>query len=266
MPLHLGLVQCSDVAQEGTLEWLEPFGVVPRDLLADIGGAHSNQSIVMQHALEQRSQELRIAQHLARHFIRSADRPAVASSRLIQQCSRPIRQCSFRPRFIFDRRLFAEFWCRTDISVIVSVATLENAMFRHILIPTDLSGRSGEAVDMARDLAKAARARITLFHVIETVSGADFDEFASFYKEIEERASAHLTALASRFQDPRLDVVKTVKYGKPAEEIVRVAVEQEVDLIVLASHRIDLSRAGYGWSTLSYKVGVLAPCPVLLVK
>ena len=139
-------------------------------------------------------------------------------------------------------------------------------MFRHILIPTDLSGRSSEAVDMARDLAKAPGARITLFHVIETVSGADFDEFGAFYKEIEDRAFAHLTALASRFQGSGLDVVKTVVYGHSAEEIIRFAVEKEVDLIVLASHRVDLSRPGYGWSTLSYKIGVLAPCPVLLVK
>jgi nucleotide-binding universal stress UspA family protein len=126
-------------------------------------------------------------------------------------------------------------------------------VFHHILIPTDLSGRSGEAMDMAHDLAKGAHARITLFHVIETVSGADFGEFGSFYKEIEERASAH-------------DVVKTGLCGKPAEEIVRFAAKKEVDWIVLASHRIDLSRPGYGWSTLSYKIGVLAPCPVLLVK
>ena len=139
-------------------------------------------------------------------------------------------------------------------------------MFRHILIPTDLSDRSGKAVDMARDLAKAASARITLFHVIETVSGADFEEFGSFYKEIEDRASAHLTKLASQFQGSGRDIVKTLVYGEPAEEIVRFAVEKEVDLIVLASHRIDLSRPGYGWSTLSYKIGVLAPCPVLLVK
>ena len=139
-------------------------------------------------------------------------------------------------------------------------------MFRHILTPTDLSGRSSEAVDMARELAQATRARITLFHVIETVSGADFDEFGSFYKEIEDRASAHLSALASRFQGSGLDVATTVVYGKPAEEIVRFAIEKEVDLIVLSSHRIDLSRPGYGWSTLSYKIGVLARCPVLLVK
>ena len=52
----------------------------------------------------------------------------------------------------------------------------------------------------------------------------------------------------------------------PAEEILRFAVDEEVDLIVLASHRLDPSKPGDGWSTLSYRIGILAPCPVLLVK
>lgn len=139
-------------------------------------------------------------------------------------------------------------------------------MFHHILIPTDLSGRTTQAVNMARDLGQPAGARITLFHVIETISGADYDEFESFYRDLEGRASGHLTALASRFEGSGLEVARTVVYGKPAEEIVRFAVDKQVDLIVLASHRVDLSRPGHGWGTLSYKIGVLAPCPVLLVK
>jgi nucleotide-binding universal stress UspA family protein len=139
-------------------------------------------------------------------------------------------------------------------------------LFHHILLPTDLSGHAVRAVDMARDLARAAGARFTLFHVIETVSGASYDEFAAFYREMEGRASAHLIALASRFEGSGVDVARTVVYGKPAEEIVRFAVDNQVDLIVLASHKVDLSRQGQGWGTLSYKIGVLAPCPVLLVK
>lgn len=139
-------------------------------------------------------------------------------------------------------------------------------MFHHILVPTDLSGRTTQAADMARDLGQMAGARITLFHVIETLAGADYDEFGAFYRELEGRASGHLLALASRFEGSRLDIARTVVYGKPAEEIVRFAVDSRVDLIVVASHRIDLSRPGHGWGTLSYKVGVLAPCPVLLVK
>ena len=139
-------------------------------------------------------------------------------------------------------------------------------MFHHILVPTDLSGHTDRAAEMARDMGRAAGARITLFHAIETLSGASYDEFESFYRELEERASQHLTVMTSRFEGSGLDVARAVVYGRPAEEIVRFAVDNHVDLIVLASHPIDLSRAGHGWGTLSYKIGVLAPCPVLLVK
>jgi nucleotide-binding universal stress UspA family protein len=129
-----------------------------------------------------------------------------------------------------------------------------------------VSRLSGQALDMARGLAQSARARVTLLHVIETVSGAEYEEFASFYEGLQARASRHLVELASRLEGSGLEVARTVVYGKPAEEIVRFAIDNQVDLIVLASHRVDLSRPGYDWSTLSYKIGLLASCPVLLVK
>jgi nucleotide-binding universal stress UspA family protein len=139
-------------------------------------------------------------------------------------------------------------------------------MFHHILVPTDLSGHTARAADMARDMGRAAGARIMLFHVIETLSGANFDEFGSFYRELEGRASSHLTALALRFEASGLEVAKTVIYGKPAEEIVRFAVDKSGRSHRVGVHKVDLSRPGHGWGTLSDKVGVLAPCPVLLVK
>ena len=139
-------------------------------------------------------------------------------------------------------------------------------MFHHILVPTDLSGQTDRAVDMARDLGNAAGTKVTLFHVIETIPGADYEEFRSFYRELEGRASGHLATLASRFDGSCVQVERAVVYGKPAEEIIGFAVDHQVDLILLASHKVDLSRPGTGWGTLSYKVGVLAPCSVLLVK
>jgi nucleotide-binding universal stress UspA family protein len=81
-------------------------------------------------------------------------------------------------------------------------------------------------------------------HVIETVSGAEYEEFASFYEGLQARASRHLVELASRLEGSGLEVARTVVYGKPAEEIVRLAIDNHVDLIVLASHRVDLSRPG----------------------
>jgi len=69
-------------------------------------------------------------------------------------------------------------------------------VFHHILIPTDHSDHTARAADMGR----TAGARITLFHVIETLSGASYDEFGSFYRDLEARAASHLTALALRFE------------------------------------------------------------------
>ncbi|MDA1183533.1 MAG: universal stress protein [Acidobacteria bacterium] len=108
--------------------------------------------------------------------------------------------------------------------------------------------------------------RLTLFHAIETITGASYDEFRSFYRELEGRAARHLEGLAVRCEGAGLHVQCTVVLGRPAEEIVRFASEEQVDLIVLASHRVDGASSGRDWGTLSYKVGVLAPCPVLLVK
>jgi hypothetical protein len=41
--------------------------------------------------------------------------------------------------------------------------------------------------------------------------------------------------------------------------------EAVVDRIVLSSHRIDLQNPSAGWGTVSYKVGILSQCAVLLV-
>jgi len=57
-----------------------------------------------------------------------------------------------------------------------------------------------------------------------------------------------------------------IKFGKRAEEILHVAEEENADLAVLRSHRVDSSMSGRDWGTISYKVGILATCPVLLIK
>jgi len=55
-------------------------------------------------------------------------------------------------------------------------------------------------------------------------------------------------------------------YGKRVKEIVRFATDKEIDLIILSSHKLDNIDAAEGWATISYRVGILSPCPVLMVK
>lgn len=138
--------------------------------------------------------------------------------------------------------------------------------FRHIVVPTDLTDRTKKALHLADKLAAPDASRVTLVHVIETIDGLQFDELKSFYDELERKARAVMTGLASHVPVGRAHAACAVAYGRRAEEIVRFAEANDADLIVLASHRVNPSMVNRDWGTISYKVGILAQCPVLLVK
>lgn len=138
-------------------------------------------------------------------------------------------------------------------------------MFRNVLVPTDLTDRTTRALDVARGIAGTGT-RLTLLHVIETISGAEFEELASFYNRLEKRARERLDELAGTAAagGPRIDIA--IVYGHRVEEVLRFARDNGTDLIVLASHPLDAAGPAAGVGTMSHKLGILAPCAVLLVK
>lgn len=139
-------------------------------------------------------------------------------------------------------------------------------MFRHILVPTDLTDRTVKALDVAIDIAAGDDAHVTLLHVIETIAGAEFEEFSSFYQKLEKRARERLSDIVARSRRTRGPVDLAIVYGRRAEEVLRFASSEAIDLIVLSSHPVDQSQPHRGLGTMSYKLGILAPCAVLLVK
>jgi universal stress protein A len=139
------------------------------------------------------------------------------------------------------------------------------AMFQRILVPVDLTQKNARAVETARDLASESGGTVTLLHVIETLD-LPFDELEGFYARLEQKARRAMDEMAAPLQEAGLSFARRVSYGKRAEEIVDFAAEEDSDLIILSSHRIDLENPGSSWTTLSYKVAILAQCPVLLVK
>jgi nucleotide-binding universal stress UspA family protein len=139
-------------------------------------------------------------------------------------------------------------------------------MFHRILVPVDLSEKSLAAVDLAYEFANQSGADVVLLHVIETIEHVQFEEMKSFYERLENSARKGLKELSERFAANNLSVDQAVIYGHRTKEIVEFAISNRADLIIMASHRIDPDRPGHDWSSISYTVAILAPCPVLLVK
>jgi nucleotide-binding universal stress UspA family protein len=138
-------------------------------------------------------------------------------------------------------------------------------VFRRILVPVDFSPRSLRAARSAARVAAAGKAQVTLLHVIEKIEDTDARSLSGFYSKLERAARSRMQPFVEILQRRGIAVEAVTLYGKPVNEILRFAEENRSDLIVLSSHKLPL-RHGEGWGTVSYKVGILARCPVLLVK
>jgi nucleotide-binding universal stress UspA family protein len=140
------------------------------------------------------------------------------------------------------------------------------AMFRQILVPVDLTDRHSAAVEIVGRLAKESDAEVVILHVIELVQGLPREEDPPFYRRLEVKAKENVSRLVEALREKKVKVRSEIVFGNRVAEITSFARQNGTDLIVLASHRIDPARPGAGWGSLSHQVGVLATCPVLLVK
>lgn len=139
-------------------------------------------------------------------------------------------------------------------------------MFRRILVPIDLSGGNVRTLRTALDLARTARARVTLLHVIQQVADAPVRELAPFYRRLVKASERRLTQAARPFTRAGCRMTTEVCIGQPARDILRTAARMRADLIVMGSHRVRPGQPSSGWGTTSYKVGLLCQSPILLVK
>ena len=139
-------------------------------------------------------------------------------------------------------------------------------MFKNILVPTDFSDKDSHPLDIAVKLGSHDNGRVTLLHVIEIIESATFEEFEEFYAKLEKNSTKDMEALMLEFEKGQAKIEPRIIYGNRAHEILRFAEENQIDLIVMKSHKIDMGDRAQGWGTISYKVGILAQCPVMLVK
>jgi nucleotide-binding universal stress UspA family protein len=139
-------------------------------------------------------------------------------------------------------------------------------MFRKILLPLDLTDKHQSALKIAEEMAVQSGGEIVLLHVIEALAGWPDEEIQEFYSRIEQKAQEHLHKYGQQLQDKNIRWHAKVITGSRVRAVVDYAVEGQADLILLSSPKFDPSTPSEGWASLSWKISILAPCPVLLVK
>lgn len=139
-------------------------------------------------------------------------------------------------------------------------------MFRNILVPTDLTEKSLKAIEIATGMGKGKPCHITLLHVVETIEDDEGDEFREFYDKLAARAEKNMAKIARRYETDNIEIHSDVIWGSRVQEIVKYASSKGIDLIILSSHKLEDTEYKDGWATISYRVGILAPCPVMMVK
>lgn len=143
---------------------------------------------------------------------------------------------------------------------------------RSILLPTDFSECANYALSYSAELARIFGARIICVNVIEpvvpTVGYTGMAEplpIADISEQLEDSAERELPKIAGCDECAGLDIEEVIVHGEASSEIVRVARERGVDLIVISSHgRTGLGRILFG--STAEAVVRHATCPVLVVK
>jgi nucleotide-binding universal stress UspA family protein len=99
-------------------------------------------------------------------------------------------------------------------------------MFKRILVPLDGSTRAAEALEVARALAQASQASLTLLHVAPW--GASVESLR--------RDHVDLDALVEGLRADGLDAHAILRFDDPEDGIALTATLENADLIVLAPH------------------------------
>ena len=152
--------------------------------------------------------------------------------------------------------------------------------FKRILCPVDFSKPSYEALKMAGDLARHFSSRLYMVHVVTTIPafvtaaapapgmpfvGLNKSTIARYIKEFKKDAQEALQKLVNKRFRGNKRVTTVVKYGNPAEEILRLARDRKVDLIVIATHgETGFKRFLFG--SVAEKVVRMSSCPVLTIR
>jgi nucleotide-binding universal stress UspA family protein len=138
--------------------------------------------------------------------------------------------------------------------------------FKRILVTTDFSDISLAAMEYATPVSLTGDVEIYMINVVEPVALGDL-HFANpdLVKELELNALRELKNFIESKLPGQGGIIPIVRIGDPAEEIDRFAEEQQIDLIIIASHgRSGLAHMVMG--SVAIKIVRRSNIPVLTIK
>jgi len=140
---------------------------------------------------------------------------------------------------------------------------------KKILVPTDFSACSEQAVKYASELALSVKAKLYVLHVAEHSSdgGTDSTKYIipEYISEVERSLKDRLAGITNALKGRGLDAEPVLLAGRAYADIVKTAVDLAVDLIVISTHgRTGFTHLVFG--STAEKVVRLSTCPVLTVK
>ena len=150
-------------------------------------------------------------------------------------------------------------------------------MYKKILVPHAGTAAGNKALDHAREMGKKHGSRITILHVVENIPIPPSIGFSAERKKWAKELQAarrdlkiemheKLTKQASHLKKDDIPVLVKVVHGYPDEEIIRIANENDYDLVIMAKRRkLPGLKAILKLGSISRKVLEKIYCPVMLI-
>ena len=143
-------------------------------------------------------------------------------------------------------------------------------LFSHILVPTDGSNSSIKAARLAIRLAASHGARLTSAYVVDSAVLEELTRHSQktaqqVQHEMEMNGQRYLDYIARLASEHGIDAKQAIRQGNPHSEIISLADEEAVDLIVMG----EIGRRGARrmlMGSVAERVIGYARCPVLVTK
>jgi len=146
----------------------------------------------------------------------------------------------------------------------------DRVLFRRLLCPVDFSDASIASVGTALGLAKESGGKVTLVHVVpfatpDWLPGTTGFDAEALGRDLERDARERLDGLVRPEDHEWRDPEHLVVFGAPSTEILRLAQDREVELVVMGSAGHGAIAGGWLFGSTTEHVVRACPCPVLTV-